>query len=98
MKTASNCKIFRWLTQCLFSVKGDACSVFSSPLYGARLDQEEAKLAGSCCVNQGENVTNLDGRYQFLVKYKLPQEPENSDRQIRRNVALYITPSKLMDV
>jgi hypothetical protein len=60
---------------------------FLTPLYGARLDQKEAALTGSCCVNQGESVTNLDGRYQFLVKYKLPQEPENTDRQIRRNVA-----------
>jgi len=87
MKTASNCKIFRWVTQCLSSGKGNACSVLLSPLCGARLDQEEAKLARSCCVNEGENVTILDGRYQFLVKYKLRQEPENTDRQIRRNVA-----------
>jgi hypothetical protein len=87
MKTSSNYKIFRWLTQCPSSGKGDACSFFLSPLYGARLDQEEAKLARSCFVNQGENVKNLDGRYQFLVKYKLSQEPENTDRHIRRNVA-----------
>jgi hypothetical protein len=33
------------------------------PSYGARPDQEEAKLARSSCVNQGENVTNLDGFY-----------------------------------
>lgn len=60
---------------------------FVESICGARLVQEEAKLARSCCVNQGENVTIMDGIYQFLVKYKLRQEPENTDRQIRRSVA-----------
>jgi hypothetical protein len=59
---------------------------FLNPLYGVRFDQKEATLARNCYVDQGENVTDLDSIYQFLVKYKLPQEPENTDRQIRRNV------------
>ena len=63
--------VFRLVTQCLSSGKGSGGSVLLSPSYGARLDQEEAKLAQSCCMNQGENVTNLGGRYKFLVKYKM---------------------------